>query len=429
VIGDGPVDLLFVPGYHSNLELNWDLPAYARLLRRLASFSRLIVMDRRGTGLSDSLAPDGQPPLEVLMDDLSCVLEAVGSEQAAIAGFLDGGYLCTLFAATYPERTRALILYGTSASGRWSPEYPWQWKPEEWEAFISAMEHGWGQQAFADRTLEWYAPSVANDAATRRWWARYQWLSASPGAAVALERMYSETDVRHVLSSIQSPTLVLHRVDDGTEAIEGARYIAGEIPGATLIELAGVDNPPWAGDTDAIADEIEAFVTGARSSPDIHRVLATVLFTDIVDSTASAARLGDRAWRSTREQHDALVRAELALNRGREVKTMGDGFLATFDGPARAVRCARNIVHGVRPLGIQVRAGLHTGEVELDGSDISGIAVAIGARVSALAEASEVLVSQTVKDLTAGSGIVFADRGVHELKGVPDTWRLYQATG
>jgi pimeloyl-ACP methyl ester carboxylesterase/class 3 adenylate cyclase len=429
VVGDGPVDLLFIPGYQSNLELNWDLPAYAAFLTRLASFSRLIIMDRRGTGLSDALAPDQPPCLEVLIGDLRCVLGAVGSERAVVAGFLDGGYLCTLFAATHPEQTQALILYGTSASGRWSPDYPWQWQPAEWETFIDDMATGWGRQEFADRTLQWYAPSVADDAATRRWWARYQWLSASPGAAVALERLYAETDVRDVLPSIQCPTLVLHRTGDQAESVDGARFIAGRIPGAALVELPGVDNPPWAGDADAIADEIEAFVTGCRRLPDANRVLATVLFTDIVDSTASASRAGDRAWRGTRERHDAIVRAQLALYRGREVKTTGDGFLATFDGPARGVQCAQTIVREVRSLGIEVRAGLHIGELEFDGDDVSGIAVAIGARVSALARGSEVLVSQTIKDLTAGSGIVFADRGQHQLKGIPDSWRIYQATG
>ncbi len=429
VIGDGAVDLLFVPGYQSNLELNWDLPAYANMLRRLASFTRLIIVDRRGTGLSDRLSAGEHPPLEVLMDDMSCVLREVGSERAALAGFLDGGYLCVLFAATYPERTRALVLYGSSASGQWSPEYPWQWQSEEWEGFIDQMLAGWGRQQFADDTLRWYAPSVADDEQTRRWWARYQWLSASPGSAVALERLYTQTDVRHVLSSIQSPTLVLHRTDDQTEAIEGARYVAGQIPGARMVELPGMDNPPWAGDSDAIVDEVQEFLTGVRGSPEIDRVLATVLFTDVVDSTATAARMGDRAWRATRERHDAIVRSQLALHRGREVKTMGDGFLATFDGPARGVRCAQAIVQRVGDMGIEVRAGLHTGEVELVGSDVAGIAVAIGARVSALARGSEVLVSQTIKDLTAGSGIVFTDRGEHTLKGIPDRWRLYQASG
>ena len=340
VIGDGPVDLLFVPGYLSNLELNWDLPAFENLLRRLASFSRLIVVDRRGTGLSDHLSPGEHPPLETLMDDMSCVLHDVGSVQIALAGFLDGGYLCTLFAATYPERTRALILYGTSASGRWSPDYPWAWKPEQWEEFIDGMAAGWGQQAWADEVLSWYAPTAAQDDATRRWWARYQWLSASPGSAIALERIYTQTDVRHVLGSIRVPTLVLHRTHDQAESVEGARFMAEHIPNAKFVELQGRDQPPWAGDSGAIVDEIQEFLTGVRGAPEVDRVLSTVLFTDIVGSTERASLLGDRAWSDLLADHDARVRALLAQYRGHEVDTAGDGFFATFDGPARAVRCA-----------------------------------------------------------------------------------------
>jgi class 3 adenylate cyclase len=426
VIGEGPVDLLFVPGYLSNLELNWDLPAYAGMLRRLASFSRLIIVDRRGTGLSDRLSAGEHPPLETLMDDLNCVLRDVGSEQAALAGFLDGGYLCILFAATYPERTRALILYGSSASGKWSTDYPWQWKPDQWEDYIDGMWSGWGRQAWADEVLRWYAPSAAGDEAARRWWARYQWLSASPGSAVALERIYTQTDVRHVLPSIRVPALVLHRKDDGVESVDGARHIAGQIPSARFVELQGVDSPPWAGDSGAIVDEIQEFLTGVRSVPEVDRVLSTVLFTDIVGSTERAAAIGDRGWSDLLADHNMRVRALLAQHRGREIGTAGDGFLATFDGPARAVRCGQAIRGEVRPIGLEVRVGVHTGEIQLVGDDVRGIAVHIGARVGALAGAGEVLVSSTVKDLVAGSGLKFEDAGEHALKGVPDRWHLYR---
>ena len=425
VFGAGP-DLLFVPGYISNLELNWDLPAYAGLLRRLASFSRVIAVDRRGTGLSDRLSPGGQPPLEILMEDLGRVLDEVESERATVAGFLDGGYLCTLFAATHPERTRALVLYGTSASGKWSPDYPWQWKPDRWESFMDEMASGWGEQQFADDGLQWYAPSAYQDEATRRWWGRYQRLSASPGSAIALERLYSQTDVRHILPSIRVPTLVLHRRDDPVEPVEGARYIVREIPGAKYVELEGVDNPPWAGDSNAIVDEIEEFLTGIRRVPEPDRVLSTVLFTDIVGSTEQLARIGDKPWKDLLTRHDELAKAEIEQARGIYVDSTGDGVFATFDGPARAVRCATAIGGAIRPLGIEIRAGCHTGEIELAGDAVRGIAVHIGARVAAMAGPSEVLVSSTVKDLVAGSGLAFEDAGEHDLKGVPDRWRLYR---
>lgn len=425
VFGTG-TDLLFVPGYQSNLELNWDLPAYAGLFRRLASFARVIAVDRRGTGLSDRLSPGDQPPLEILMEDLGRVLDEVGSERAAVAGFLDGGYLCTLFAATHPERTQALVLYGTSASGKWSPDYPWQWKPDEWESFMDEMASGWGRQRFADDVLQWYAPSAYQDETTRRWWGRYQRLSASPGSAIALERLYSQTDVRHVLPSIRIPTLVLHRREDPAEPVEGARYIAREIPGAKYVELEGVDSPPWAGDSSVIVDEIEEFLTGIRRGPEPDRVLSTVLFTDIVGSTEQLARIGDKPWKDLLARHDELSKAKVEQARGTFVDSTGDGVFATFDGPARAVRCATAIGGAIRPLGIEIRAGCHTGEIELAGDAVRGIAVHIGARVAAMAGPSEVLVSSTVKDLVAGSGLTFEDAGEHELKGVPDRWHLYR---
>ncbi len=425
VFGTG-ADLLLVPGYVSNLELNWDLPAFAGLLHRLASFSRVIAVDRRGTGLSDRLSPGDQPPLEILMEDLGRVMDEVGSERATVVGFLDGGYLCMLFAATYPERTRALVLYGTSASGKWSPDYPWAWKPDRWQSWFDEMASGWGKEQFAGDGLGWYAPSAQQDEATRRWWGRYHRLAASPGSAIALERLDSQTDVRHILPSIRVPTLVLHRRGDPVEPVEGARYIAREIAGAKYVELEGVDAPPWAGDSNAIIDEIEEFLTGIRRTPEPDRVLSTVLFTDIVGSTEQLARIGDGPWKGLLAQHDDLAKAKIQQARGTYVDSAGDGVLARFDGPARAVRCATAIGEAVRPLGIEIRAGCHTGEIELAGEAVRGIAVHIGARIAAMAGPSEVLVSSTVKDLVAGSGLRFEDAGEHELKGVPDRWHLYR---
>jgi class 3 adenylate cyclase/pimeloyl-ACP methyl ester carboxylesterase len=429
LFGAGDVDLLLVPGYQSNLELNWDLPALTTFLRRLASFSRVIAVDRRGTGLSDRLSPDEHPPLEVLMDDLGRVLDAVGSERAAVVGLIDGGFLCSLFAATYPERTRALVLYGATATGRWSPEYPWQWKPDRWQSYLDEMEAGWGKQAYADSLLSWFSPSVRTDEASRRWWARYQWLSASPGSAIALERLYSQTDVRRVLPTIRVPTLVLHRRGDQAEPVEGARFIAEQIPGARYVECEGDDTPPWWGDSEALVAEIQEFLTGARSAPETDRVLATVLYTDIVSSTEALSSLGDARWKELISEHDRRARHAIEQHRGRYVASTGDGLLATFDGPARAVRCALAIAESVAALGLEVRAGCHTGEVELAGDHVRGIAVHIGARVAALAGPGEVFASSTVKDLVAGSGLVFEDAGEHELKGVPDRWRLYRVVG
>lgn len=428
VFGTG-ADLLLVPGYISNLELNWDLPAYSGILHRLASFSRVIAVDRRGTGLSDRLSPGDAPPLEILMEDLVRVLDEVGSERATVVGLIDGGYLCMLFAATYPERTRALVLYGTSASGKWSPDYPWQWKPDRWQSYFDEIASGWGKQQFAGDALGWFAPSAQQDEATRRWFGRYQRLAASPGSAIALERLYSQTDVRHILPSIRVPTLVLHRREDPAEPVEGARYIARKIAGAKYVELEGVDAPPWAGDWNAIIDEIEEFVTGIRRAPEPDRVLSTVMFTDIVGSTEQLARIGDGPWKDLLARHDELAKAEIQRARGTYVDSAGDGVLATFDGPARAVRCATAIGGAIRRLGIEIRAGCHTGEIELAGGAVRGIAVHIGARVAAMAGPSEVLVSSTVKDLVAGSGLTFEDAGEHALKGVPDRWHLYRVVG
>jgi class 3 adenylate cyclase len=350
------------------------------------------------------------------MDDVRAVLAATGSEQAAVLGISEGGAMSALFAATYPERTTALVLYGTFAEFRsWVPT------PEQFQHFLHAIDESWG----TGQSLPHFAPSLADEPRFQHWWARHERLGASPGAALALMRMNSEIDVRHVLPAIHVPTLVLHRTGDVTVDVEAGRYQAAQIPGARYVELPGVDHPPFVGNSEPILGEIEEFLTGARPVPEPDRVLATVLFTDVVGSTERAAQLGDRHWRDLLEAHHAAVRRELGRFRGREVDTAGDGFLATFDGPARAIRCARAIVEAVRSLGIDVRAGLHTGEIELLDGDIAGIAVHIAARVAALAGPGEVLVSSTVKDLVAGSDLRFGDRGLHRLKGVPEGWRLF----
>jgi pimeloyl-ACP methyl ester carboxylesterase len=420
-IGDGALDLVYVSGWVSNLELMWDEPQYERFLRRLASFSRLIVFDKRGTGLSDPVALDHLPTLEQRMDDVRAVMDAVGSERAAVFGNSEGGQMSLLFAATYPERTVALVTQGTFAKRLWSPDYPWAPTPEAREQEIRDIEASW-----ADLDVTTLAPST--DDAFRRRLAAYFRRSASPAVGAAFLRMNTQADLRAVLPTIRVPTLVIHRADDRDVSVEEGRWIASQIPGARYVELPGIDHVPWVGNQDEVVDEIEEFLTGARPAPEPDRVLATVLFTDIAGSTARAVELGDRRWRELLEVHHAAVRRQLERFRGREVDTAGDGFLATFDGPARGVRCARAIVDAVREVGLDLRAGLHTGECELVNGGVRGIAVHTGARVAAQAGPGEVLVSSTVKDLTAGSGIEFEDRGEHELKGVPGEWRLYAVT-
>ena len=419
VVGEGPFDLVYVPGWVSNVEYGWEEPSLARFYRRLASFSRLILFDKRGTGLSDRVTQ--YPTLDQRMDDVRAVMDAAGSERAAVFGHSEGGSLAVLFAATHPERVRALVTVGIFAKRVWSPDYPWAPTPEQRQHFFDAIRQGWG--GLVD--LEVLAPSVAKDELFGRWWATYLRLSASPAAALTLARWNTEIDIRHVLPTVCVPTLVLHRTGDLDANIEEGRYIARQIPGARFVQLPGVDHLPWVGNADILLDEVEEFLTGVRPIAEPDRVLATVLFTDIVDSTRRAAALGDRRWRELLEAHHAATRRELARHRGREVKTLGDGFLAAFDGPARAVRCAEAISTAVRPLGLEVRAGLHTGECEAMGEDLGGLAVHLAARVAAQADAGEVLVSSTVKDLVAGSGLRFEDRGVHCLKGVPDDWRLF----
>jgi class 3 adenylate cyclase len=417
VVGDGPLDLVLVPGFVSHLDLDWQEPRYAHFLRRLASFSRLIMFDKRGTGLSDR--PGGLPDLETRMDDVRAVMDAVDSERAALFGYSEGGPMCVLFAATYPQRTSALVLYGTYAKRR-DPDddYPWCASWADRQSYADQVEREWGKEA----DLGVMAPNA--DEPMVGWWHARARASASPGAARALILMNSQIDVRRVLPTIGVPTLVLHRSGDRDSRPEEGRYIAERIPGARFLELEGEDHFPSI-DADQILDEVEEFLTGMRRGPEPDRVLATVLFTDIVGSTERATELGDRSWRELLERHHAIVRGELDRYQGREVDTAGDGFLATFDGPARAIRCARAVAVALRGLGLDVRAGLHTGECELIGDKVAGVAVHTGARVAAMAGPGEVLVSQTVKDLVAGSGIEFEERGTHVLKGVPGQWRLY----
>ena len=417
VVGEGPLDLVLVPGFISHLDLDWQGPGYAHMLGRLASFARVIRFDKRGTGLSDR--PGGLPDLETRMDDVRAVMDAAGTERAALMGYSEGGPLTMLYAATYPERTTSLVLYGTYAKRRDPDEdYPWCSTWEERQAYADRVEQEWGSEA----DLGTMAPNAVD--AEVEWWRSRARAAASPGAAKALILMNSNIDVRGVLPTIHVPTLVLHRTGDRDSGPDEGRYIAERIQGARFVELAGDDHAPWI-EPDQILDEVEEFLTGVRRGPEVGRVLATVLFTDIVGSTGRAVELGDRRWRSLLEQHHATVRRELQRFRGNEVDTAGDGFLATFDGPARAVRCAQAIRHALRPLGIDISAGVHAGEIEVaaDGP-IAGVAVHTGARVAAAAGAGEVLVSSTVRDLVAGSGLQFEDRGEHELKGV-GAWRLY----
>jgi len=418
VLGDGPIDLVWVPGFVSNVEYEWEHPRPARFFRRLASFSRLIRFDKRGTGLSDRVAI---PTLEERMDDVRAVLEAIGSTRAALIGVSEGGPMSLLYSATYPERTSALVLYGSYARRAWAPDHPYGVTREIMEAILETFEKDWGSSV----AMDIWSPSILSDESYKQWRATYLRLAASPGAAIAVMRMNMEIDVRHVFPIVTAPTLILHRTGDRLTPVEQARYMANCIKGAKLVELAGVDHTPYVGDSDALLDEIEEFLTGIRHGARSDRILATVLFTDIVDSTKRAAEMGDRDWGELLEQHHTIVRRELTRFRGREVNTAGDGFLITFDGPGRAIRCAASITRQVRSLGIEIRAGLHSGECETVGSNLGGIAVHIGSRVAGTATAGEILVSSTVKDLVVGSGINFEDRGIHTLKGVPGEWHLF----
>ncbi len=420
VVGSGPLDLLIVPGFISHLEQAWEDPAYSRFLQRLASFSRLIRFDKRGTGLSDRIAEI--PTFEQRMDDVRAVMDATGSERATLFGISEGGPMSVLFAATYPERTSALVLYGSIARGAWAPDYPWGAKLDEGrEEWLEGWRKEWG----GPYAIETWAPSVAHDAQFRQWWAKYLRLGASPSAVINVFRMNAAIDVRDILPAVHVPTLVLHRSGDRAVVVEHGRYLAQHIPGAKFVEQSGDDHLWWVGDSESIVNEIQEFLTGERPTIEPDRVLVTVLFTDIVDSTKRAAEMGDRRWRGLIESHNKLIRTEFNRFEGRVIKSTGDGFLATFDGPARAIRCALAVSEEARRLGIEIRAGLHTGEVELIDSDVAGITVHTAARVLAEARASEVWTSRTVKDLVAGSKFNFSEQGAFRLKGVSGDWPLF----
>lgn len=427
VVGEGPFDLVFVVGsVYTALEYAWEGPP-GEFFSKLSAFSRLILFDKRGTGLSDRVADFAS--CAVRMDDIRAVMDAAGSERAAVMGVSEGGPMAVLFSATYPARAAALVLYGTGASYRIADDYPWASTPEEIEGFIRKREASWGDVEYQNGLLRHFAPSVADDVDVQRWWSRYGRTSASPRDAAHLMRMNADLDVRHALSTIQAPTLVLHWRDEKVFELAEAQYLADHIPGAELVVLEG-DDHAWFVKPEPIAREIERFLSGIWErgewdavEPD--RVLATILFTDIVGSTEMAHELGDARWRELLQQHHSLVRRQLVRFQGRELDTAGDGFFASFDGPARAIRCADAIRQSVHELGLEIRAGLHTGECEVIDGKIGGIAVHIGARVAKEARPGEVVVSGTVHDLVAGSGLAFRERGVAELKGIPGEWRLF----
>lgn len=423
VVGEGPIDLVYVQGAYTHLDVEWELPAYRRYCERLAEFTRLILFDKRGMGMSDRVP--GATPLDVRMDDIRAVMDAVGSDSAAIMGESEGGPLAMLFAAAHPERTRALILQGAEVRERTDAEWPFgESTPDEHEAYIARIPERWGQGLGIDNIV----PSLANDPALpayKAWFAKVQRNAATPASWAAFAQMAFDIDVREVVPTIHVPTLIIHAVDERICNVGNARWLAQNLPGASYVELPGADHVPWF-DPEETLGEIREFLTGSREPKEPDRVLATVLFTDIVGSTERATQLGDRRWRDLLESHHDMVRAELTHYRGREVDTAGDGFLAVFDGPARAIRAATAITGAVRGLGLEVRAGVHTGEIEqLPGGDIRGISVHVGARVMAAAGPSEVLVSSAVRDLVAGSGFSFVDRGMHALKGVDEERRLY----
>jgi len=420
-VGEGPIDVVLVHGWVSHLELNWEEPSIARFLERIASFSRLITFDKRGTGLSDRVGESDLPTLEQRMEDLHAVLNAVGSRRAALIGISEGGPMCALFAATYPERTSALIMCGSYARWLRDDDCPWAPTREQHEAAFAAYERSWGTP-IGFKTI---APSASADERYRNWWARYLRMGASPGAGVALYRMNIEIDIRGLLSSIHVPTLLLHRAGDRLINVASSRYMAQRIPGAKLVELPGDDHLLFLGDVEAALGEIQEFLTGIRPAAVYDTTLATVLFVDIAGSTEKAAALGDARWRDLLDAFLRSVHQELDRHRGSLIDTAGDGVFASFDGPARAIRCACAIRDRAAALGVAVRAGLHTGECQIAGGKLAGVAVHTGARVAALAQPGEVVVSSTVKDLVAGSGLRFSEGGTHALKGVPGEWRLF----
>lgn len=426
IVGSGPHDLVVVMGWVSHLDLMWEEPRLARFLRRLASFCRVIIFDKRGTGLSDPVLPAESPALEERIDDLRAVLDAAGSERATLLGISGGAAMSILFAATHPERTAALVAYGGYAKRGWSPDYPWAHSDAERDRLLTAIEHEWGDAINLDRQ----APSLAEDEGFRAWWASWLRHGASPGTALALARTNSAADVRHVLPSVQAPTLVIHRSGDLECPVAGGRYLAEQIAGARYVELPGIDHLPFVGDQDAILDEIEHFLTGSLSSPAPGRMLTTLLLADVANATETAVSLGDRRWAEVRQAYRALLREEIGRHRGRELSPTLDGLLACFDSPDLAVRCAEAIVEGAARLGIAARTGLHTGEVAVLGEDVAGVAIHLAAGIAALAAGGEILVSRTVSDLLAGSGTVFDRAGELVLAGLPGSWQLFRlATG
>ena len=425
VVGDGPIDLVVVPGWVSHLEVQyWEEPIVARFFERLASFSRLILFDKRGTGLSDRVAASALPTLEERMEDVRAVMDAVGSSRAAVFGISEGGAMCALFAATYPERASALVMSGCFPRWIKADDYPWAPTREQHEAAFLAYENAWGT-SIGFKTI---APSVANDERCKNWWARNLRMGASPTDAISLYRMNIEIDIRAILPTIKVPTLILHRVGDRLIDVGNSRFMSKHIPGAKYVELDGGDHLPWFGDANAALGEIQEFLTGIRPSEEHERVLATVLFADVVGSTSQASTLGDAAWREQLEAFYQVARRELGRFRSTLVHTTGDGVLATFDGPIRAVSCALALCREVLAVGTKIRVGVHIGEVQMMDEEIGGLAVHIGARVMDIARAGEVLVSSTVKDITAGATIRFEDRGMYALKGLPDEWRLFRAS-
>jgi pimeloyl-ACP methyl ester carboxylesterase len=421
VFGTGPIDMVLATEFWHSIEVQWDQPDLAEFLERLGSFARVISFDQRGSGVSDPVSIDELTSLDIWMDDIHAVMDAAGSESAVFYGIGGGGTMAMLYAATHPERVSGLVLVNSFARLLRADDYPWGRAPELEEEVMDVMRTGWGKGVF----LDLMAPSRVSDEQFRQWWARYQRVGASPGTVLSMRKMFGQIDVRDVLPSIRAPTLILHRANTPFYRVEHGRYLAENISGAELVEVPGTDHFSFTEQPEPILRETERFLSGIAGPPKSDRQLATVFFTDIVDSTSVIAQIGDARWRDLLQRQRAIVRRELERHQGNEIDTAGDGFLATFDGPARAVRCACVVRDAVRELGIELRAGLHTGEVELLGDGLAGVAVHIGQRVLAAAGPSEVLVSSTVRDLTAGAGIEFEDRGLHALKGVPEDWRLF----
>lgn len=421
VVGDGPIDLVYAQGWLTNIEYAWESPHYAEFLTKLGRFSRLIFFDKRGTGLSERNV--GFPTLEQRTEDIVAVLDAVGLEKAAFFGMSEGGNMAALFAATHPERTRGLVLSGTSARGSWAPDYPWRSYTKDMDGLIADMRQNWGKPI----SLGEAAPGVADNEAAREWWGAYIRNSASPKTAELITRLNAQIDIRDILPTISSPTLIINREHDAWAVADEARYIASLIPDSTLMLVPGADHLPWYGDQDRIIGEIEEFLTGQRDTVSGERVLLTILMTDIVGSTQRAAALGDSSWRALLDQHDDIVRQRVSAFEGQTINTTGDGFITAFVGPTRAVQCAQAIRADVARLDLEIRAGVHTGECERRGSDIGGLAVHIAARILDHASPGQVLVSSTVKDLTVGSGLELTSEGTQSFKGVPGDWSLFAA--